>query len=167
VQLAVLDGVQAVYVEKVQPTPAVRIDFSHVGIRLPAHCIGLGKAMLAYREWEEIAPELEVSGLPSVTANTITDMDLLREELRKIRQRGYAYDEEESVEGLCCVAAPLRGGDGEVVAALSISAPAYRFEPRRQAYTKAVLEAARRISESASSMHVSTHSRFRALSGTA
>lgn len=150
VQLAVLDGVQVVYVEKIQPTPAVRMDLSYVGVRLPTHCSALGKVLLASRGWEEIAPALEDQGLPALTPNTITHLDLLRDELREVQKQGYAYDEEEAMVGLCCVAAPIYGRQGEVTAAISLSAPAYRFESCESKYTKAILEAAHRISQNIS-----------------
>lgn len=145
-QLAVLDGIQVVYIEKVQPTPAVRTDLSYVGVRLPTHCSALGKVLLASREWEEIASALEDQGLPTLTPNTITDLDQLRDELREVQKQGYAYDEEESMVGLCCVAAPIYGCEGEVVAAISLSVPAYRFELGERKYRRAILEAAHRIS---------------------
>lgn len=148
VQLAVLDGVETVYMEKVQPTPAVKIELSRVGSRLPAHCTGLGKAMLAFEPWEAIGPELARSELTPVTPNTITDLQVLREELEVVRRQGFALDREESMEGLCCVAVPLRDPSGGVIAALSISAPAFRFESRSQTYIAAVLEAASNVTAS-------------------
>lgn len=148
--LAVLDGVQAVYVEKVQPYPKVKIPLSRAGARLPAHCSGVGKVLLASCDWEMVAEALEHRGLPSFTANTITTLDGLKDELEQVREQGYAYDEEEAVMGLCCVAAPVQDQNGSVVAALSLSVPAFRFDTGRKKYTAAVLEAARTISEGVS-----------------
>jgi DNA-binding IclR family transcriptional regulator len=62
VHLAVLDGVQAVYVEKLQPNPAVKINISRTGARLVAHCSGVGKVLLAYREWEYITELFDDQG---------------------------------------------------------------------------------------------------------
>jgi DNA-binding IclR family transcriptional regulator len=149
VHLAVLDGVQAVYVEKLQPTPAVKIKISRAGARLPAHCSGVGKVLLAHCEWEYAAELLEDQGLPALTSNTITDLDALADELERVRERGYAYDDEETLVGLCCVATSIYGSKGEVISAVSLSVPAYRFHPRRDEYTAAILDAARHISESA------------------
>jgi DNA-binding IclR family transcriptional regulator len=149
VHLAVLDGVQAVYVEKLQPTPAVKIMVSRAGARLPAHCSGVGKVLLAHCEREYTAELLEDQGLPALTSNTITDLDALADELERVRERGYAYDVEEILVGLCCVAAPIYDSKGEVISAVSFSVPAYRFHPRRDEYTAAILDAARHISESA------------------
>ena len=58
VHLAVLDGVQAVYIEKVQPTPAVKIRITRAGARLPAHTSAVGKLLLAHSEWEHVAESL-------------------------------------------------------------------------------------------------------------
>ena len=149
VHLAVLDGVQAVYVEKLQPTPAVKICISRTGARLPAHCSGVGKVLLASSEWDHVAALFEDQGMPGLTPNTITTLDLLHKELGRVREQGYALDDEETLIGLCCVAAPICDSAGKTVAAVSISAPSYRFHTKKKDYTDAVLDTARRISESA------------------
>jgi DNA-binding IclR family transcriptional regulator len=149
VHLAVLDGVQAVYIEKLQPTPAMKIKISRTGARLPAHCSGVGKVLLAHCEWEYVAELLKDQGLPALTGNTITNFDVLAEELERVREQGYAYDEEETSVGLCCVAAPIYGSGGKVVASISLSVPAYRLHPKKDEYTAAILDAADRISENA------------------
>jgi DNA-binding IclR family transcriptional regulator len=149
VHLAVLDGVQAVYIEKLQPNPAVKIRITHAGARLPAHSSGVGKVLLAYSEWEHIAELLEHQGMAVLTPNTITTVDALADELERVRERGYAYDHEKTLVGLCCVAAPVYDLRGTVVAALSFSVPAYRFYPRKSEYTKTIIDSARRISENA------------------
>jgi len=77
--LAVLDGVQAVYIEKLQPTPAVKIRITRAGARLPAHSTGVGKVLLAHSEWEYVAERLEDQGMPELTPNTITNLDALAE----------------------------------------------------------------------------------------
>ena len=149
VHLAVLDGVQAVYIEKLEPTPSAKIHITRAGARLPAHCIGVGKVLLAHSRWEYVAERLEDQGMPALTPATITTLDVMAEELERVRERGYAYDHEEPLIGLCCVAAPVHGPGGEVVAAVSFSVPAYRFVPNEGSYTAAILDAARRISEQA------------------
>lgn len=147
--LAVLDDVQAVYIEKLQPTPAVKIPITRAGARLPAHSSGVGKVLLAHSEWEYIAKRLEDQGLAELTANTITTLEALADHLEQVRERGYAYDHEETLVGLCCVAAPVYGWEGRVVAAISFSVPDYRFGPQKNKFTEAIIDAARRISENA------------------
>jgi DNA-binding IclR family transcriptional regulator len=146
VHLAVLEGARVVYIEKVKPTPAVEIPFSRVGARLPAHCSAVGKVLLASQDWGEIAELIERHGMPAFTPNTIITLEDLASELEQVREQGYAYDTEEASIGLCCVAAPIRGSSNEVVAAISLAVPAYRFYPGRPKYTAAIVEAARSAS---------------------
>ena len=144
--LAVLVDGQVLYVEKLQGDRALEIVLSRVGKRLPAHCSGVGKVLLAHRPWEEVLAIVERQGLPAFTPNTITTIDRLRVELEEVRLQGFAYDQEEVMVGLCCVAAPIRDESGQVIAAMSLSVPAYRFYPYRQRLTTAVIEAARHVS---------------------
>lgn len=146
VHLAVLDGAQAVYVEKLQPRPAVKISVSRTGTRLPAHCSGVGKVLLAHQDWGKISGLLLKGGLPALTPNTITDLDALKAELYRVRERGYAVDDEEVSIGLCCAAAPIHDAGGHVMAAVSLSVPAYRFHEEQSKYIAAILEAAGQIS---------------------
>ena len=146
--LAVLDDVQVVYLEKLQPVPAVKITASRIGARLPAHCSGVGKVLLASCEWEWVARAFEHQGLAALTPNTITSLDELEIELDRVRDRGYAFDEEEVSIGLCCAAAPIFDCNGEVLAAISLSVPAFRFYDGRDKYLEAILEAAGRVSRS-------------------
>lgn len=151
VHLAVLDDVQAVYIEKLQPHPAVKIEITRSGARLPAHASGVGKVLLAYSDWERVATLFEDQGMPALTPDTICTLEDLKDELEQVRMRGYAYDHEEIMVGLCCVAAPIYDSRGEVISAVSFSVPAYRFHPKQNEYTEAILDAARRISEHAGS----------------
>jgi DNA-binding IclR family transcriptional regulator len=144
----VLDKGQVLYVEKLQGTPAVQILLSHVGARLSAHCSGVGKVLLAHRSCQEVTAMLEEQNLTAFTQNTITSVDQLAQELAQVRQQGYAFDREELAPGLCCVAAPIYDQDGHVLAAMSISVPAYRFYPKQDTYTTAILKAAHGVSES-------------------
>ena len=149
VHLAVLNDAQVVYVEKLQPTPTVKIKITRSGARLPAHCSGVGKVLLAHVEWKYVAELLGSQGMPALTPNTITTLEGLAEELERVRERGYAYDHEETLIGLCCAAAPIHDFRGTVIAAVSISVPAYRFGPRQDEYTAAIRNAAQRISGNA------------------
>jgi DNA-binding IclR family transcriptional regulator len=99
---------------------------SRVGQHQPIYSTALGKTILAYlpeQRREEIIPTLD---LDRQTPNTITDQDELRDELEQIRDRGYGIDSEENIEGLRCVAAPVRI-DEHILGALSISGPSSRF----------------------------------------
>jgi DNA-binding IclR family transcriptional regulator len=121
VQLGVLDGPQVLIVEKItghRPMPML----SQVGGTVPTHCSGLGRAMLAYSS-PEVLDEVLAAGLTPRTNRTITTAVALRRELAAIPDRGWALDREEGNIGVCCVAAPIFGPLGDVVAALSVTGP--------------------------------------------
>lgn len=128
--MVVLDGDHAVYIAQVPCARSLRT-FTEIGNRVPLHCTGCGKVLLAYQSGESIDALLGVSGLRSYTAHTIATPAALREELRTIRQRGYAVDDEEFEEGVRCLAVPLFDPHGHVVAALSVSGPASRLSHER------------------------------------
>jgi IclR family KDG regulon transcriptional repressor len=148
VHLATLERGQVIYVEKLQGTRAVQVSLTSVGSRLPAHCSGVGKVILANLPSEEACQLLSASSMPALTPNTITTIEALQDELERVRAQGYAYDIEEAVEELCCVAAPIHDHTGEVVAAMSLSVPAYRFQQCKDQYRQAIIGATRQVSES-------------------
>lgn len=124
--LGVLDGTEAVTVAVVDGWQTVRMH-SWVGKRSPAHCSSMGKALLAGLRQDEVIARYPDPALPARTGNTITSRDELLRCLAEARVRGYATDREELEPHLCCVAAPVFGRDGTVVASVSISGPASRL----------------------------------------
>ena len=146
VHLVVGDGLDVVYIDKRESPRSMRI-VSQVGRRLPAYCTAVGKAMLAFRPEEELERLLEGATLQPWTPNTITDKEALKAHLAEVRRRGYALDNEEIIEGLRCVGAPIRDHSGQVVAALSVAGLSVRLGPERIAEViPAVVEAAAEIS---------------------
>jgi DNA-binding IclR family transcriptional regulator len=115
VHLAVRDGSDVVYLEKIgnQMTGAIP---TRVGGRQPAHCTGVGKAILAYGD------PMDAELVVRKTRFSIATRAQLAAELEKVRARGVAFDREESVRGFGCVAAPI-GAVGEAVAAVSVCGP--------------------------------------------
>lgn len=103
---------------------------SKPGDHSPVHSTGLGKAILAHLPDERVDAILDRRGLPSQTAQTIDDRDELFDELEEVREQGYAIDDEETLEGLRCVAAPVKTDDG-LIGAVSISGPSRRFTQER------------------------------------
>jgi len=87
------------------------------------HMTAAGKSILAVLDRERIEEIIEMHGLPRWTEHTITDPDALFEVLSDIRERGYAYNDEEEVDGLRAVGAPICGPEGQVLGSLSISGP--------------------------------------------
>jgi DNA-binding IclR family transcriptional regulator len=129
VHLSVFDGVNSTVINRTDPEGS-RVNTVFVLEASPAHATSSGKAALAFQP--EAAIERFVSlGLRRISPNTITDADTLRDELRTIRERGYAIDNEELNPGTKCVGAPIRNVSGRVFAAISVSGPARRFTPER------------------------------------
>lgn len=95
------------------------------------HDTATGKAILAFLDRSEVERILDQHGLPSKTENTITDRQTLFENLEQIRERGYSFNDEEEVEGLRAVGAPIRTRTGEVLGSLSVSGPTSRLKGDR------------------------------------
>ena len=147
VQLGTEDRGEILYLEKLDSTHLIRI-VSEIGGRLPIHCTGLGKAMLAFLPAATVKRIIREKGLASYTANTITNPAALERELSKIREQGYAIDDGEIMLGLRCVAAPIFDGKGQVCYALSISGMQGNLEGERlETMTNRVVSAADAISK--------------------
>ena len=125
VQLAVLDGIQNIYIAKVDASHSLKLD-SFVGARLPAYATGIGKVLLAGLSESELDESLEDVELVKYTDTTISSMDRLRQVLRDIRTAGFAFDNEEYTLGVCCWAVPVLDVTGSVTAAISTSIPSAR-----------------------------------------
>ena len=128
--LAVLDGGEAIYVERVEARRALRVP-SAIGRGYPAHATNLGKVLLADLPTAELRELVSRKGLHAYTPNTITSLAELESELDRIREQGYAVDNEEYDEGLRCVGAPIVDHSGRVVAAIGIGGPVTRVTPER------------------------------------
>lgn len=125
VQLAVLDGLDSVYVERLESPHTLRI-FARVGMRLPATTTSTGKVLLAALPPEELDARL-ASWVPErPTPHSIADATTLRRRLREIADRGWADNREESRLGVVSVGALVRDGAGEPVAAVSVAVPVAR-----------------------------------------
>lgn len=131
IHMAVLDGLEVLYLEKIAGH-RLATGLSRVGGRLPAHCTGVGKVLLAYAD-DRLVEDLFASELRPMTGRTITAMEMLRTELGVIRRDGVAYDWGESAPQIRCVAAPVFDKDGKAVAALSVTGLAGRFDPEQVA----------------------------------
>jgi len=95
------------------------------------HCIGLGQAMLANFPQEKQKEIVETHGLPEFTDKTITDRERLFKELARIREKGYAIDDEERIPGIRCIAVPIDTDEGGILGAISVSGPATRMTDER------------------------------------
>lgn len=97
----------------------------NIGLSSDVHVSSVGKSLIAFTKGLDIE---KLKNLKKYTENTITDVDDILEELEKIRQQGYAIDNEEQEVGLICIGAPILGKDGNAIAAMSISGPTARMK---------------------------------------
>jgi len=147
VHLVVLDKGEAVFVNKLATYPTL-VTYSYIGKRAYAHCIASGKVLLAYLPQDELDKIIKEKGLPQFTSNTITNVEVFKNHLARIREEGVAYDFGELEPLVNCVAAPVKNHAGEVIAAVSVSGPANRLDKNRLREISAeVKEAAKIISE--------------------
>lgn len=153
--LAILEGVDTVYIHKVECSHPVKV-LTHLGKRNPAYCTSSGKVLLAYSE-EEVIKQVIENGLHPYAKNTITDPGKLWSILKKIRKQGYALSKDELLEGVTSIAAPVRDYTGQVVAAITITGPNQRItEHKIPIYAKKVIDAGKEASS-----RLGYHNRFR------
>jgi len=130
-QLGRLEGRDVFYLAKEEAPSPVRL-VSEPGMTWVAYATGLGKVMLADKSEAELIALYPEERFQPFTVNTIDTWERLLDELARIRADGYATDEEEAVLGFSCVAAPIRGASGKVVAAVSCSIPQSNWELKKQ-----------------------------------
>ena len=123
VQLAILDGLEMTYLARHDGRQPVRLT-SQIGRRLPATVTATGKAALASLDEDELEDRLAtIDALPVLTTNSLGTLDALRADLATVRRRGYAIDDEETVEGVVCFGVMIPGrrpGDGPYAASITL-----------------------------------------------
>lgn len=148
INFAVEQHGRVIYLHKERAEGGVRTA-AYPGTRLHMHCSALGKAILAHYSQDRISEIIKRHGLPAYTENTITDEDQFRSELQKTHETGVGYDYQEALEGVRCVAVPLRDQTGNVFGAISVSGPSRRFVEER--FTEEIPE---QLSQSANVIEV-------------
>jgi len=124
VNMAILDGLDIVYVERCRSAQAGQRDIDlnlHVGARLPAYCTSLGKVLLAYLPADEQAELVSRIDFTRRGPNTLTSRTSLKAELERVRQSGFAINNEELAYGLRSIAAPVLSHEGVAVAAINLA----------------------------------------------
>lgn len=141
VNLGVRQGDEIVYVERTSSgRSSVRV-VHLVGARAPLHVTSVGKLYLADDGLQKLRDYAKRTGLPGYTPTSITTLPALEKEIDRVRRHGVAFDNEEIEQGLRCIAAPVRDDSGELVAGVSISAPAERHNPDWAALVKETADA--------------------------
>jgi IclR family transcriptional regulator, KDG regulon repressor len=154
IHLSILEGSEIVYLDKegqAQPlTVATKIWGRH-----PSHCSAMGKVLLSGLSREELIKILGPGPYERMTTNTITDFHVLLKVLECVGKEGYAIDDEEAFPGIRCVAAPIKGNSGKILAAVSATVPIQRMdEARTMEICRMLMDTAGRISEQVSGLSI-------------
>jgi IclR family KDG regulon transcriptional repressor len=123
------DQYDLVYIDQVDTLDHPLRMTPQIGLRQPAHCTSLGKVLLANLPDEKLSVFLQQGSFERRTEFTITKAEALSKELETVRKVGFALDQEEMENGICCVAAPIRGSRG-TIASISISGPSSRMRSK-------------------------------------
>jgi IclR family KDG regulon transcriptional repressor len=127
--LVVLEGVEVVYLHKVECNHPVRL-FSHAGKKNPAYCTSSGKAILAFQK-DHIVNQVIEYGLKRYTDHTITNPEELRSVLKQVKKQGYSVSIEEFMEGVSSIGIPIWDYTDQVVASITITGPSQRINRRK------------------------------------
>jgi DNA-binding IclR family transcriptional regulator len=157
VALAVLSGTQVILIESIKTQQILNVNISE-GVSIPFHATASGKAMLAFLPESKMETILGQTDLNKFTDTTTTSLNAFKSLLRKVKKRGFATAVDENIPGLGAVAAPVRGNDGDVLAALTVLVPTARVTKDKlvDAYSQKVVQTAERISFDMGYRHIIT-----------
>lgn len=144
--MGILDGAEIVYVQRIVGRRSMDLPL-HVGSRQPAHCNSMGKALLASLDEVSLAEIIRLIDFSPRGPRSLNDPDALRDELRRVRSRGYAVNNEELAAGERSVAAPVRNVRGDVIAAVNLHASPYTYTEIIEVLAPAIVETANLITE--------------------
>ena len=145
--LAVREGRKALFIDHAATRHVIAIS-GQTGELVPLYCTSHGKALLADFDEQSLKSLFGDKALKAYTKNTNLSLAQLAKTCEEIRTRGYATDESEFLEGVRCVAAPIRDREGAVIASIGISAPVVRFPAEREAeFAEQVVSIAAKIGE--------------------
>lgn len=145
--MTIRDEKDIVYVARNKTQEILSLDL-HLGSRLPVYCTSQGKAQLVDLSRQEVDELLGPGPYPKLGPNTITTLDGLMNELDRIQRQGYAINDQELAAGIRSVAAPVRGSERKVIAAINISVPSARAsrQEMEEILAPMVIQTARQIS---------------------
>ncbi|OBR92344.1 transcriptional regulator KdgR [Clostridium ragsdalei P11] len=147
VHLVVRDGIEMVYVFKAEPQKTIRM-YSSIGKRIPMYCTSVGKAMMSQMTEKEVDMIWQQSNIKKLTDKTITDIGDMKKNLKEIRRKGYAIDEQENEIGIRCIGTVIKDYKGELCGAISISGSILTFTTNKvNDFSNWILECANTISK--------------------
>ncbi|WP_411957789.1 HTH-type transcriptional regulator BhcR [Paracoccus homiensis] len=139
--LGILNGDCVLFISQAETQETIRAFFPP-GTRSPLHASGIGKALLAFGRPQTLDQTLAQAPLQRFTDKTLTQPQELRDDVARIRARGFAFDDEERTRGMRCIAAPVFDLTGEAVAGISVSGPTHRIGSEHVKTLGAVVAAA-------------------------
>lgn len=146
VQMAILEGSQAVFIDKIESINSFRM-YSQIGKRIPVYACGVGKILLMQKTDEEIRKCLDGVEFNKFTSKTLEDVETLLKVIREGRKKGYAVDNEEHEEGIYCVAVPIYDYTGKVIAAISVADTSKQFIKGTNKQIDLIKQTAKQISK--------------------
>lgn len=145
VQLAEIEGSNVIYIDQIKSTFPIQI-FAHIGRINPIHCTSSGKLLLAFQE-EHVIDEILKNDLVEYTSSTITNPEILKKELLEIKKLGYCYIENEFIDGIVSISAPIKDYNKNIIAAVSLVGPIQRINGvKAQQFINKVADASKKIS---------------------
>jgi IclR family pca regulon transcriptional regulator len=147
VNLSMLDGTELLYIARIKTTKILPFDL-HIGSKLPVHCTSMGKVLVAFSAPEKTREILAALRWEALTHRTIINESEFLAELQRVREKGYAINDEELSIGLRSAAVPVFSPVGRAVAALNIAVPTQRVSRRQleEKFVPQAMETARKIS---------------------
>ena len=131
--MGVLNGSNVLYVAKIDSPQSLRL-VTHVGKKIPANCTALGKALLSRTSLEEME-DIFPKEMLSCTRYSITNLNKFYEQVSKVDEEGYAYENQEFAEQIICIAVPVVK-DGKILFAISVSVPSFRYDSKKMLTVK-------------------------------
>jgi DNA-binding IclR family transcriptional regulator len=145
--LAILDGHEAVYIERIDKPGFIRIN-TWVGRRMDVHCTSVGKALIAHLPQQAVEAILRDRGLPKHTPKTITTLNHLLRELAYVRANGYAIDDCENNLDVVCIASPIFNMEGRTVAAVGLTGTESQMKSHKfEGHVRLIKHAAKQMSQ--------------------
>jgi DNA-binding IclR family transcriptional regulator len=148
VELSILDNEELLCIEKIEGSESIRL-FTQIGSRYRTlHASAPGKVHLAYMSPRDFEKFISEYGLPRLTENTITDVNVLKSQLEQILQTGVAFDDQERRLGVRRFASPIFDCNGKKIAVVDLAGPVFRLTlERKQHFAELVKKTAQRISK--------------------
>ncbi len=154
--LALQDEFRTVYIDRVKSPHPIRMD-AEIGAHRPMNCTAVGKILLAFGPHGTVSDAFDSGEFVKSTENSIIDYKMFEMELERVREQGYAIDNEEYNSEAMCIAAPIFGPNGRICAAITTSGPSFRIKHRLSEIISLVKDQAAEISTKLGHSEINQH----------